>query len=243
MVRPPAPAKRPYAPRMAPAERREQLLDAALEIINRDGVAAVSVDAVAKAAGVTRPVVYGQFTDADHLLRALLEREGERAQAQMAATLPGDLSGADPVEVFTGVARGYYDAVVTAPGRWRAILLPVDGTPPAVRKYKERSDALIREQFARAVRWFLRDAADAADAAADLDVELLIRLLLAALEEGGRLVLDDPDHYPPERLTAMARFLVETLLHRYPHTARRPPAASAPGRGGSSRRASRSAST
>ncbi|MFJ1792657.1 TetR/AcrR family transcriptional regulator [Kitasatospora griseola] len=216
MVRPPAPAKRPYAPRLAPAERREQLLDAALEIINRAGVAAVSVDAVAKAAGVTRPVVYGQFTDADHLLCALLEREGERAQAQLAATLPGDLNGADPVEVFTGVARRYYDAVVTAPNRWRAILLPVDGTPPAVRRYKERSDALIREQFARAVRWFLRDAVDAAD----LDVELLIRVLLAALEEGGRLVLDDPEHYPPERLTAMARFLVETLLHRYPYTAR-----------------------
>ncbi|MFJ8440872.1 TetR/AcrR family transcriptional regulator [Kitasatospora griseola] len=216
MVRPSTPAKRPYAPRLAPAERREQLLDAALEIINRAGVAAVSVDAVAKAAGVTRPVVYGQFTDADDLLCALLEREGERAQAQLAATLPGDLNGADPVEVFTGVARRYYDAVVGAPNRWRAILLPVDGSPPAVRRYKERSDALIREQFARAVRWFLRDAVDAAD----LDVELLIRVLLAALEEGGRLVLDDPEHYPPERLTAMARFLVETLLHRYPYTAR-----------------------
>ncbi|MFG2692380.1 TetR/AcrR family transcriptional regulator [Kitasatospora sp. NPDC048407] len=222
MVRPPTPAKRPYAPRMAPAERREQLLDTALEIINRDGVAAVSVDAVAKAAGVTRPVVYGQFTDADHLLRALLEREGERAQAQIAATLPRDLNGADPVEVFTGVARGYYDAVVTAPSRWRAILLPVDGSPPAVRRYKERSDALVREQFAHAVRWFLRDAADADDAddVADLDVELLIRVLLAALEEGGRLVLNAPDEYPPERLTAMARFLVETFLHRYPYTAR-----------------------
>ncbi|MFD8481546.1 TetR/AcrR family transcriptional regulator [Kitasatospora sp. NPDC059673] len=215
MARPPVPAKRPYAPRMAPAERREQLLDAALEIINCDGVAAVSVDAVAKAAGVTRPVVYGQFTDADHLLRALLEREGERAQAQLAATLPGDLDGADPVEVFTGVARGYYDAVVTAPSRWRAILLPVDGSPPAVRKYKERSDALIREQFAQVVRWFLRDADDAAE----LDIELLIRVLLAALEEGGRLVLNAPDEYPPERLTAMARFLAETFFHRYPYTA------------------------
>ncbi|MFD7641421.1 TetR/AcrR family transcriptional regulator [Kitasatospora sp. NPDC059795] len=215
MARPRTPAKRPYAPRMAPAERREQLLDTALEIINRDGVAAVSVDAVAKAAQVTRPVVYGQFTDADHLLRALLEREGRRAQAQMAATLPDDLNGADPVEVFTGVARGYYDAVVGAPSRWRAILLPVDGTPPAVRRYKERSDALVREQFAQAIRWFLRDSPDAAD----LDVELLIRVLLAALEEGGRLVLGDPDHYPPERLTAMARFLAETFLHRFPHTA------------------------
>ncbi|WP_409185931.1 TetR/AcrR family transcriptional regulator [Amycolatopsis sp. VS8301801F10] len=208
----PTTPKRPYAPRLPPAERREQLLDTALEIINTDGVAAVSVDAVARLAGVTRPVVYGQFTDSDHILRELLDREGRRALAQLAAVIPADLTTADPVETFTTVARGFFDAVLAEPARWRSILLPVDASPPPVRKHKERSEALVRARFADLTRHFLRGR----PGAEDIDVDLLAHLLLNALEEAGRLLLRAPGQYPPERLTAMARFLAETLIHRYP---------------------------
>lgn len=202
--------KRRYSTRVPPAERREQLLDAALRIISTDGVAAVSVDGVAKACGVTRPVVYGQFTDANHILRDLLHREGERALAQVAESLPGDLTAADPVDTFTHVANGFFTAVVANPDRWRSILLPVDGSPPPVRKYKQNAEATIRARFAEITRWFIRDQPDADT----IDVDLLAHLLLTAMEEGGRLVLNDPDAYPPERLTAMARFIVETFFNR-----------------------------
>ncbi|WP_304523852.1 TetR/AcrR family transcriptional regulator [Actinokineospora sp. PR83] len=205
-----APGKRPYAPRMAPDQRREQLLDTALEIINTAGVAAVSVDAVARAAGVTRPVVYGQFSDANHILRDLLRREGDRALAQVTATLPADLTDADPVDTFTRVASGFFTAVVTNPQRWRSILLPVDGMPPPVRTYKQQAEAAIRARFAEVTRWFLRDHPDAEA----IDVDLLAHLLLTAMQEGGRLVLNDPETHPPDRLTAMARFLVEAFFHR-----------------------------
>ncbi|SDC19624.1 DNA-binding transcriptional regulator, AcrR family [Actinokineospora iranica] len=196
---------------MAPDQRREQLLDTALEIINTAGVAAVSVDAVAKAAGVTRPVVYGQFTDANHILRDLLRREGDRALAEVNATLPADITDADPVDTFTHVAHGFFTAVVANPQRWRSILLPVDGIPPPVRTHKQRAEATIRTRFAEITRWFLRDHPDADT----IDVDLLAHLLLNAMEEGGRLALNDPDTYPPDRLTAMARFLVETFFHRF----------------------------
>ncbi|WP_372405322.1 TetR/AcrR family transcriptional regulator [Streptomyces luteireticuli] len=204
--------KRPYAPRMAPAERREQLLDTALRIINTEGVVGVSVDAVARAAGVTRPVVYGQFTDSNHILRDLLRREGERALAQIADTLPADLADADPVAVFTHVAESFFAAVTTHPERWRAILLPVDAAPPPVRAYRQQAEAAIRTQFADITRHFLtgRPGTEA------VDVDLLAHLLLTAMEEGGRLTLRDPDGYPPRRLTAMARFMVETFSERYP---------------------------
>lgn len=205
-----SPPKRPYAPRMAPAERREQLLDAALEIINTDGIAAVSVDAIAKLVGVTRPVVYSQFSDTNHVLRDLLSREGERALAQIADALPGDLTGADPVETFTAVASGFFQAVLASPGRWRSILLPLDASPPPVRKYRQRAEAAIRGRFADITRYFLADRPDSAD----VDIDLLAHLLLTAMEESGRLLLNDPATYPPERLTAMARFIVETFFGR-----------------------------
>ncbi|KJS58716.1 TetR/AcrR family transcriptional regulator [Streptomyces rubellomurinus] len=208
--------KRPYAPRLPPVERREQLLDTALEIINADGVAAVSVDAVARLAGVTRPVVYGQFTDANHILRDLLEREGQRALAQLADVVPADPADADPVEVFTAVARGFFDAVLAHPARWRAILLPVDTSPAPVRKYKEATEADLRTRLADTTRRFLRGR----PGTDTVDVDLLAHVLLTTLEDGGRLLLRDPATYPPQRLTDLARFLVETFLHRYPRTTR-----------------------
>src|SRR5690242_13726806 len=53
--------RRRYAPRMAPEQRREQLLDAALSVILEQGYSGVSIEAIARAAGVTRPVIYDHF--------------------------------------------------------------------------------------------------------------------------------------------------------------------------------------
>ena len=93
----PARRNRPYAPRLSPGQRREQLLDTVLEIICADGVGAVSVDAVARRCGVTRPVVYGQFADAGDMLHACLDREEHRALAQIAGAVPDPGSAAaDP---------------------------------------------------------------------------------------------------------------------------------------------------
>ena len=80
--------KRQYAPRLPPAERREQLLDATLGVIDAGGYGAVSMEAIARAAGVTKPVVYDVFGDLGALLAALLEREEERAFAQLGEAIP-----------------------------------------------------------------------------------------------------------------------------------------------------------
>ncbi|MEA2368222.1 MAG: hypothetical protein QOH38_940, partial [Thermoleophilaceae bacterium] len=45
--------------RMTAVERREQLLDATKAIVSRDGFHAVSIEAVAREGGVSRPIVYG----------------------------------------------------------------------------------------------------------------------------------------------------------------------------------------
>jgi AcrR family transcriptional regulator len=59
-----------------PADRRrEHLIDAALDVILRQGYGGVSIEAVARAAGVTRPVIYDHFANLGRLLQALVERE------------------------------------------------------------------------------------------------------------------------------------------------------------------------
>ena len=48
--------RKPYARRLSPEARREQLLDAALRVLVRDGFDQVTIEAIAQEAGVTRPV-------------------------------------------------------------------------------------------------------------------------------------------------------------------------------------------
>src|SRR5919202_6954767 len=93
--------------RMPAAERREQLLDVTKAIVARDGFHAVSIEAVAREAGVSRPIVYGHFHDLPGLLEALVEREGERALGQLAEVLPRDLSADDPRASLLAGLRGY----------------------------------------------------------------------------------------------------------------------------------------
>src|SRR5437868_3304831 len=94
LPRPPAPPhppgkpRRPYAPRMPPAQRREHLVDAALKVILQHGYGRVSIEGVARAAGVTRPVVYDHFPNLARLLHALVEREERYSLEQLEAVVP-----------------------------------------------------------------------------------------------------------------------------------------------------------
>src|SRR5262249_42173762 len=80
--------RRAYAPRMPLDQRRQQLLDAALALIVREGYAGVTVDAIAQEAGVTKPVVYGAYANLSLLLTALLDRTQSDAVTQLLAAFP-----------------------------------------------------------------------------------------------------------------------------------------------------------
>src|SRR5215217_6236529 len=96
------------APRMTGTERREQLLDATKAIAVADGFHAVSIEAVARRAGITRPIVYGHFGDLGGLLEAMVDREGERSLAQLATVLPERLpQDGSPGDDLIGALRAY----------------------------------------------------------------------------------------------------------------------------------------
>ena len=81
--RAPAAVRTPRACR--PPSGATQLLDAALEVIARDGYAGVSIDAIAREAGVTRPVVYGVFDGLGRCCaRCSTARSGGRSRSCMA---------------------------------------------------------------------------------------------------------------------------------------------------------------
>src|SRR5436305_13803104 len=111
----PTKTRRPYAPRMAPERRREHRLDAALSVIREHGYAGVSVEAVARAAGVTRPVIYDHFPNLGQLLNALIEREERYALDQLQAAVPEHPETNDPVGLLVGGVSRFLHAVTERP--------------------------------------------------------------------------------------------------------------------------------
>ncbi len=187
--------RRPYAPRMPPQQRREQLIDAALRVIVEQGYEGVSIEAIARTAGVTRPVIYDHFPNLGTLLRALIEREENYALAQLADVVPEIPGDADPADVFAGGVRRFLDAVASRPDTWRIILLPPEGTPAIVRNHVEDNRARLLERLEEQVEW----AIERSQIPAELDVEISARAILRLSEEAGRMVLTDAQRFSPER--------------------------------------------
>src|SRR5262245_13203833 len=101
--------------RMSADERREQLLDVTKALAAERGFHEVSIEAVAREAGISRPIVYGHFDDLQGLLEALVERESLRALSQLATVLPTNLREGDPTEQLLAALRGYLEAAQADP--------------------------------------------------------------------------------------------------------------------------------
>jgi AcrR family transcriptional regulator len=103
MTAAPAPTAALFAraldPRVAPPgdATSERILDAALALAADSGVRHLSMDAVARRAGVGRMTVYRRFATRDGLVDALAVRECRRCLEQMDAAAPPDAPVADQV--------------------------------------------------------------------------------------------------------------------------------------------------
>ena len=186
------------ATRMQAGQRREQLLDATKTIVAERGFHAVSIEAVAREAGITRPIVYGHFNDLPGLLEALVARETARALGQL--SIPADLSG-DPREALLASLRTYLEAVRADPATWRLVLMPPEGAPAILHDLIAQGRAAILEQLAQAVGPGLESP----------DPELFAHVLSAISDEGARLLLTDPERYPVERIITFAGWLMREL--------------------------------
>ena len=204
---PAAKQRRRYAPRLPPEQRREQLIDAAMSVILEHGYEGISVEAVARAAGVTRPVVYDHFPNLAELLQTLIAREEQRSLEQLQDVVPQTASGRDIAEVLGDRVRRFLEAVSQRPATWRLTLLPPEGTPAIVREHVASNRTRILKQIEANVRgWLESSGLDRV-----LDVELTARAIRDLAEEAGRMVLTDPERYTPERYTAFVQSIVMLL--------------------------------
>jgi AcrR family transcriptional regulator len=165
-------------------------------VIIAHGYEGVSIESIARTAGVTRPVIYDHFPNLARLLQALIEREEHLALQQLATVVPETPSGrGEPAELFAAGVRRFLDAVASRPDTWRVILLPPEGTPVTVREHVEINRRAVQGRIEAVVRW----AIAATDIREDLDVELTARAIRSLSEEAGRQILTDPENFSPER--------------------------------------------
>jgi AcrR family transcriptional regulator len=195
---------------MSPEQRREHLIDAALEVILERGYARVSIEAIARAAGITRPVVYDHFPNLNRLLHAVIEREERISLEQLAHVVPEDPGDQPPGRLLADGVSRFLEAVTSRPATWRLILLPLEGTPPIVRQHVEAGRARVLERIERHVRW----AIEHPRLPHRLDAELTARAIRDFCEQAGRMVLTDPERYPAERYERYAEDFLALLPRR-----------------------------
>lgn len=192
------------AVRLPGPERREQILDATKALAGERGFHGISIDAVARRAGITRPVVYGHFDDLAGLLRALVEREGERAVLQLMELVPKPRSGQAPGEMLLGSLRAFLEAVRDDPFTWRLVLVPPEGTPEILRERAIQVRQAVTEQLAAVAP----QALAASDGQPSPDPELTALSLQAISEEAARLILERPEEFPIERIMENAEWML-----------------------------------
>ena len=189
--------------RLSAHERREQLLDATKAIVARNGFHAVSIEAVAREAGITRPIVYGHFRDLSGLLEALVERESARALAQLEQFLPDVNAEGAPLDILLAGLEAYLRAARSDPVTWRLVLMPSEGAPAILRERIADGRATAIGRIAAALPHLVGTPPDP---------ELTAQMLSTLSDEIVRLHLADPERFPVERLIRQARWFLARVV-------------------------------
>jgi AcrR family transcriptional regulator len=183
--------------RMSAEDRREQLLDAALDVVVVEGFYAVTIERVAREAGVTRTLIYNQFGDLAGLVSALVDRETGLAMAGLAEALAPMPDELDFVEVGEALLRAMVAAVDQAPRSWAILFNPPEGGPPELHERIAAGRALARAHVQELLTSRLPDEIT--------DPELAAHLHQLLGEELVRLHVRDPERYPLDRMVRQIR--------------------------------------
>jgi len=155
--------------RLARADRREALLDAALALVAEGDLDRVSMESVADQAGVSRPLVYKHFRNRTEILTELYLREGERLHEELSV----DVQAAETIEekyraLFHGSIRAAEDR-----GQIFAVLRSAADMNGQLRK-------ITRERDRRTVEFYAQHTIDELGSPR-AETEAVTAMLLAAI--------------------------------------------------------------
>ena len=201
-IQPPSPTELPVVG--APTERadaarnRDRILCAAARLFADEDPSAVSMDAIAAAAGVGKGTLFRRFGDRAGLMRALLDESETEFQDGVIRGEPPLGPGAPPVERLIAFGLARFD------------LLEKHGPMLAAAEASERGDA----RFDLPVYVFYRShiAMLLREAQPDCDADYLTEALLAPLAATQYMYERRARGMPRDRIATGYEFLVRRLL-------------------------------
>ncbi|MFI0898558.1 TetR/AcrR family transcriptional regulator [Streptomyces sp. NPDC020983] len=104
--------------RVPRAERERQMLDAAVAVFARRGFRAASMDEIAEAAGVSKPLVYLYLESKDALFTACIRREADALAAAVRDAVEAD---APPERQLRSGLLGFFGHTAAHPDGWTVL--------------------------------------------------------------------------------------------------------------------------
>jgi AcrR family transcriptional regulator len=137
----------PAAPargRLPRAEREQQILESAHGLFAERGYAAVTMDEVAAAVGVTKPLLYTYFGNKDRLYLACMRPAGD---AMLEAIVTAIEATSTPPEALRAGLHAFFAFIDADRSAWRVLFdetLPAGGeVARGVLEYRERLEGLV----------------------------------------------------------------------------------------------------
>jgi AcrR family transcriptional regulator len=184
-------AGRVRAAHLGPERRRPLILDAALEVYVQRGYRGTSMQAVADAAGVTKPVVYECYPSKDELLLVLLDREERRLLDAITDALPRNPTFNNVEAVLEAGLTAFLTAAGQATDSWRVVFESRRGSDSVVAARVRRARDMILGQISAPVRLYM-ESAEVDDL--ERKVPVVAELLTTVAESCARMLV--LEHYP-----------------------------------------------
>jgi AcrR family transcriptional regulator len=181
--------RRRYRKRLEPSERRDSILDSALNLVTRLDSFSVTIAQIAEEEGVSKPVIYDHFANVDELLAALFTRERTMAVASTLEIIAERIDTDDPAERLAFAverARLYLGLIEQNPLQWKLTLQPPLGLTPDARQLTERGKGLVRDSLMSLIAWAVPESDE-------LDLLLTTHAVQAVIERMAFVLLTEPE--------------------------------------------------
>jgi AcrR family transcriptional regulator len=109
-----------HAQNARPSNRRDQILDAALQLFAQNGMANVTTRQIAGAVGISQPSLYAHFRSADEIAIELSVRAFDALAAQLNQTVDGPQP---PAKRLRRMARAYIHFGIENPDMYRVAFM------------------------------------------------------------------------------------------------------------------------
>ncbi|MDQ3923278.1 MAG: TetR/AcrR family transcriptional regulator [Actinomycetota bacterium] len=119
---------------MSAEARRERIAEVAMEVFADKGYEGTSIGEIARAADITRPVVYDHFRDKKELYLWLLERERNRAVEHVTARLKAD--GPASVRIWRAI-DAFFNYAEEHPFAWRMLFRESTGDVEIIEAHRQ----------------------------------------------------------------------------------------------------------